>query len=727
MNHPVHKLTSIAIAMAFMATPAFAQTAAGGADTSTPAPTPASAPTPQDAAASAPANGNTVVITGQRANRVSNGATNLDLDAKETPQSISFVTQQQMKDFGADEINDALRLTTGIRVEQVGTNQTQFLSRGFEIKNTQIDGVGMPNGWGIVTNDMDTFGYDKVEVIRGANGLLTGVGNASGTINYVRKRPTNEAGGSADVSFGSWGTTREEVDYSTPFTADGGWAGRVVAAHEQGGSYLRDFKKDRTFFQAVVDGQIGDHGALAFGYSRQQSDTSGNMWGTLTFVSNTGTQLNLPRSASTTQDWTYWNATTQTAFVEYTQDLGDDWRAKASYNYRSSESPSQLFMGYSPTGLDAATGTGLYGWAYKSETGSPANLFDLSFNGHYDLLGRKHEATFGVALSQSKQNEYYYPTDFSGPAFGALPAFPYAGNAIPEPTWGDKTFYSSLNQRVKRAYAVTRLTLTDKAHAILGVNWTQYHRDGVDETATAFNQTENNTSPYVGLNYDFTPTVSGYANYSYIYQPQEQYTASHEYIEPSKGTNYEIGVKGEWLDKRLLTTLAWFDARQKGLATYVGTVFLDGSAFAAYDGVDVQSKGIEFEATGKINQYVDLVLGYTHLDMSGEATGKTYPWVPRHMANVTLSTRVPNLTALSLGASGRWQSSTSNSDSYSGYEVHQGGYAVANAFASWEFGHGLTLRGNVNNITNHKYINSLYIASYYAAPRNYTVSLDYRF
>ena len=177
----------------------------------------------------------------------------------------------------------------------------------------------------------------------------------------------------------------------------------------------------------------------------------------------------------------------------------------------------------------------------------------------------------------------------------------------------------------------------------------------------------------------------------------------------------------------MLTTLAWFDAKQAGLATYVGTVFLEGSAFAAYDGVDVESKGIEFEATGKVNQYVDLVFGYTHLNMSGAATGKTYPWVPHNMANVMLSTRVPGLTALSLGVTGRWQSDTSNKDSYSGYAVRQGGYATANVFAAWEFMPGLTVRGNINNITDHKYINSLYIASYYAAPRNYTTSLDWKF
>ncbi len=108
---------------------------------------------------------------------------------------------------------NALRLATGIQVEEVSTNRTQYLARGFEIKNTQIDGIGLPNGWGIVTNAMDTFGYEKLEVIRGANGLLTGVGNASGTINYVRKRPTNEAQGHLGVSGGSWDRRRVEADY----------------------------------------------------------------------------------------------------------------------------------------------------------------------------------------------------------------------------------------------------------------------------------------------------------------------------------------------------------------------------------------------------------------------------------------------------------------------------------------------------------------------------------
>lgn len=195
-----------------------------------------------------------VFITGIRDNRTSKGATGLDLAPKETPQSISILSRELMNDFGVNNLNDALRLATGIQVEAWETNRTNYMSRGFEIKNTQIDGVGMPNSWGIVTGEMDTFAYEKLEVIRGANGLLTGVGNASGTINYVRKRPTNEQEGSVGVSAGSFDFKRVQADYSTPFTESGDWAGRIVIATEDEGSYLRDYENDRVLVYGVVDG-----------------------------------------------------------------------------------------------------------------------------------------------------------------------------------------------------------------------------------------------------------------------------------------------------------------------------------------------------------------------------------------------------------------------------------------------------------------------------------------
>lgn len=508
-----------------------------------------------------------VLVIGQRAERISSGATNLELTIKETPQSISEVTQVQMSRFGADDLNDALRLATGIQVEQWETNRTNYLARGFEIKNTQIDGIGLPNGWGIVEGAMDSFGYDKVEVIRGANGLLTGVGNAAGTLNYVRKRPTNDARGLLEITLGSWSKRRIEADYSAPLTDDGRWAGRVVAAHDQADSYLRGYRTERSFLYGVIDGQVGENGTLTVGYSWQKADSDQNMWGALTFVNSDGTQASWPRSASTTQDWTYWNTTTRTGFLEYTYQLGERWLLKASYNRREQGNDDQLFFAYTTTGLDPVTHTGLLGWAYKGQDKTAADLGDVSLRGQYDLLGREHEAVFGLSYAASREKTFYLPVDFSDPAFGPLPAFPYPGDAIPEPAWGSRTLSDTLDQRLKRAYGATRLNLTDRLKAILGFNWAQYHRDGLSSGAP-FYQTEGKTSPYAGLTLALSTHVLAYASYSDIYQPQDQLDINGHYLAPTKGVNYELGLKADWLDKQLLTTLALFKARQNGLATY---------------------------------------------------------------------------------------------------------------------------------------------------------------
>ncbi len=621
----------------------------------------------------------TILITAQRESRTSNGATGLDLAIKDTPQSISVVTSEAMDAFGADSLNDALRLATGINVEAWETNRTNYAARGFEIKNTQIDGVGLPNDWGIVTGAMDSFGYEKLEVIRGANGLLTGVGNSSGTINFVRKRPANDTRGSVEVSAGSWSSKRIEADYSTPLTDSGSWAVRLVGAAEDEDSYLRSLQNSRRFIYGIVDGQLGDNATIAFGYSYQKADTDGNMWGALTLSNSDGTQAEFDVSASPTQDWTFWNSSDQSAFVELSYALPRDWNLKLSYNYRDHWEDDQLFFTYSPTGLDPVTHTGLNGYPGKFIGSTHANLGDAALSGRFSAFGREHEAMFGVSLSSSQNALDTYAVPFDSPAWGALPGFPYAGNVVPEPTWGARTLSGSLNQRLMRAYGATRLELTSRLKAVIGFNYAEYHRDG-ENSGGHFDQTEDNVSPYAGLTFDITDQLLAYASYSDIYQPQDQYDANHVYLAPSKGVNWEAGLKGEWLDRRLLTTVALFRAEQEGLATFAG---IDGNGNYYYEGVDVTSKGIELEVAGRLNQYVQLTAGYTHLKLEDQQGANIYEWVPRSTFNLSLQSKIPGYTALSVGINGRWQSDISTEDGYSGYTVRQDSYATLNAFARW--------------------------------------------
>lgn len=667
-----------------------------------------------------------VLVVAQRTSRVSNGATNLDLAIKDTPQSISVVSSEQMQQFGTNSLNEALRMATGIQVEEWETNRTNFTARGFDIANTQIDGVGLPNGWGIVTGAQDTFGYEKLEVIRGANGLLTGVGNAAGTINYVRKRPTNDPQGSAGISYGSWGTTRAEVDYSTPFTENGTWAGRVVATHEEGDSYLRGKDDTRDFVYGVVDGQIGDNGTLTLGYSWQDAKTNGNMWGALGFMYSDGTQAEWDRGASTTQDWTYWDTTTRTAFVEYIHQLGADWQLKLSYNHRDIRNDDKLFYAtdLAGTGMDPETGLGLQGYPWGGHDKLTADLLSATLNGRFQMFGRDQEMMLGVAWSRSENSNSQYAAMCGEEAcnYIPMPAFPWPGDHVAEPVWGESSVYSTLDERLKRAYGATRLSLADKLKAVIGFNYAEYHREGVNY-GVVFDQTESQTSPYAGLTFDFTPNVLGYVSYSDIYQPQSQSDADGRYLDPTKGKNYEIGVKADWLDKRLLTTLAMFKAEQDGLATGAG--YNDIGQFY-YEGVDVESKGFELEATGKLTDHVDMVFGYTALKLTGQDGDDTYRWVPRRAANLMLSARLPSYTALSFGIGGRWQSDISNMES-NGFTVRQDSYAVFNGFVGWDFLPNATLRLNVNNVGDEKYINTLRYSGYYGAPRNYTLSLNWRF
>jgi outer membrane receptor for ferric coprogen and ferric-rhodotorulic acid len=673
----------------------------------------------------APTDLDAVLVVAQRANRVSNGATNLDLDIKDTPQSISVVSSELMSQFGANSVNDALRLATGVRVDEWETNRTSFSARGFDILNTQIDGVGMPNSWGIATGAMDTFGYEKVEVIRGANGLLTGVGNAAGTINYVRKRPTNERQGTLGLSYGSWDTVRAEADYSTPFTDDGTWAGRIVAAHEDGESWLQANENSRNYFYGVVDGQVGENGTLAAGYSYQRAKSDGIMWGALVFVNSDGTQNEWPRDATTTQDWTYWNTTEQTAFVEYTHQLGADWQLKASYNYRRGEGDDRMFYAYDGqgTGLDPDTGLGLVGYPWGGKDESDAHLGAITLDGRFQLFGREQQAMLGVSVSRAESSGWELSADSSSPAWGPLPPFPYPTDAIPEPDWSEPSLYSVLNQRLKRVFGATRISLSDRLNAIVGANYAQYRRDGMSYALT-FDQTTSHTSPYAGLTFDFTDNVLGYVSYSDIYQPQDQVDANDRYLDPSKGVNYEAGIKAEWLDGRLLTTLAVFKADQQGLATPTGQYNEFGQTI--YAPVDVKSTGVELEAVGQLTENLDLVVGYTALKMDGLNGDDTYPWVPRRSANLILSARAPGYAALSYGIGGRWQGEIWNVES-SGFTVRQDSYAVLNGFMAWDFLDNASIRLNVNNLFNEKYINTLRYSGYYGAPSNYSVTLNWRF
>ena len=660
-------------------------------------------------------------VTAKREHRTSLGATNLPLTLKETPQSISMIDWESLRDFATTDANEALRLGTGLTVDAWETSRTSYSARGFDIMLTQVDGLGMTNDWGLVVGQQDTYLFDRIELIRGANGLLTGVGNASGTINFVRKRPTNQDGGELILRGGSHNLWRTALDYNKVLTASGSWAARLVVAHEDKDSYLRALQDRRTSVYGAVEGQVGPAGVLTAGFTYTDSLQRSPMWGSLTLMRADGTQLEFDSSTSPSQDWTRWELRSFNAFVEYAHTFSPDWEAKLTYNHRTGDEAVKLFYAYSLSGTLNDDNTGLVGWPYRSDSESSSDIVDANLKGHFHAFGRRHEVIAGLSFSTQKTCSETYSIVSSPSA--VLPAFPYAGDAYAEPVWGATSIGNDGDQLLARLYAASRLAVTDRLKAIAGLNAIHLKRDGTSIYGGGVNldnETTRKVSPYAGLTYDLSANLLAYASYSDIFQAQDQRDINGRFLAPMKGVNAEIGLKAEWLDRRLLTTVAVFDAKQSGLATEAG--FDPVAQQSYYAPKDVNSRGFELEVTGRVGTHTRVTAGFTRMQLTGPDGHDIYEWVPRTIVSLRADTRLPALPKLKLGAGLRWQSEINKASA-----VRQDSYLLVNSFASYDLTPSATLRLNVDNLTDEKYLRTVQYGAIYGAPRQFSLSFEYKF
>lgn len=659
-------------------------------------------------------------ILGVREDRASKGATGLNLTLFQTPQSVTVIDREFIDSFALDDVNQVLKLTTGVNVDEVETDRTYYNSRGFDIKSMQVDGHGLPFTWNVV-GDIDTAVYEKVEVIRGANGLLTGTGNPSGTINYVRKRPTNNRQGSVDASVGSWNYKRLTADASTPLTASGSWAARGVVAYLDTDSHLDHYSRERTLVYGVVDGQLSANSTLTAGYTWQQARSEGVLWGALPLLDTNGVQQEYDTSATTTMDWTFWETDTSNVFVEYRLDIGH-WAWTTTLNYNDYEEPSELFYVYGSP--DPESRLGLYGWPGKYLSTTEQKMVDSILAGGFSFAGRDHEVLFGVNLSRSDNGYLDYPAPGDSPAWGALPAFPgWRGNEIPRPDFENGEVASDFTTDVRRFYAVANWNLADTVNLITGANRVDAETSGYSFGDT-MDWSEKDTSPYVGVTWTVNGNVNLYASYSDIFEPQSELNADLRNIGPAKGTSMEAGTKVELADGRLIGTVALFQADQENYAEYAG--FDTDSGLSYYQGTDVTSKGFELEALGAASDSLFVMAGYTQMTLTGADGEDVRTFIPRRTFKLGLRYNPLWLAGLEMGTSVRWQS-----DIYTGAApavVSQDSYALLSAYVDYAITANLSASLNIDNLTDEKYLNSLYWdQSYYGEPQSVKARVTYSF
>ncbi|MGE7993562.1 TonB-dependent siderophore receptor [Pseudomonas sp. NPDC089554] len=682
---------------------------------------------------------------------------------KDTPQSVSIISQKLIEDTRSTSLQDAMRRTPGITLRQVNYNTQAFYSRGFGIDNLQIDGAApMDIGTGVGTfysdRKYDLAAYDHVEILRGASGLLGGTGDPGGIVNLVRKRPLDHYQLKLNTSAGSWDNYRSEIDLTGPLAFDGKLRGRMVAAYTDRQYFMDVRATERPFLYGILEADITDDTMLTFGGSFDKNKETGTGDGLPRYAG--GGDVGLPRHTwfSTTQAWA--DSYTREWFAKVDHYFNEDWKLNASYTYSYNTVTTEGIIPYG--WVDEYTNNGPYWWGSYVNSFSKQDVFDVNLSGNFEAFGRRHELLVG-ADHQKVTSRWRSAQGMLGKG-GLIDLW----NPGSTPLNGDASNHNfsrdySPNAREQYGlYSTLRLQLTDPLKLVVGARAQRYKYEQGYSRTTNNNGTgawieEPGTSdrvstklvPYGGLIYALNDEWSTYVSYAEVFKPQSQRfqgpQTSRVSIEPMEGKNYETGIKGELFDGRMNVSAALFYTKRENQAVtdprYPSPPFsYSGSCcFLAQD--KVTSKGIDLEATGEIMPGWEVMAGYTFNLVDNSTQETIYSSItPKHLFKLWTMYTLPGsfsdfrvgggVTAQSAayvdGLAYRTDPTTGAVLSESNFKFSQGGYAVYDAMVEYKVDDHWTVAVNGNNLFDRRYystVNNTEYGNYYGEPRNFMLTL----
>ncbi|MPT01336.1 MAG: TonB-dependent siderophore receptor [Pseudomonas sp.] len=657
---------------------------------------------------------------------------------RHTPQSVSVVTRQRIDDQNITNLTNLLEQTPGVVVNYTDSERVQYFSRGFLIDAIQYDGatVVQSSGGGSFIQSDSAF-IDRAEVLRGATGMLRGAGNPSGTVNLVRKRPTHEFQASGTATLGSWNAQRYVADISGPLTDTGNVRGRVIAVHDDRDLFQDSRMERKEAFGGSLAFDLDDSTTLTTGFEWTKLDATG-AWGNLP-ADYDGSPLPLGRSTYLGADWNRWDRSNLNTYAELEHHFDNDWTLKLmalrSHFELDDNGFKQTYMTRAPARLNPTNNPYLMQYQVTEGDGGESlqNNLSATLNGPFDLFGRTHELMLGVERIRndsyaSGTNRVVYSDVVDIRDWDPR-------TSLDEPTITDIPHPVRTRTTQQAVHATWRISLADPLTAIIGAraNWYDYEQENNAGASGKFSVDEK-IVPYAALIYDLNDNFSVYASYTEIFNPQTVVDKNNKVLDPIVGEAYETGIKGEFYDGRLNTSLAFFRINQVGTPIDDTSVPIGCNGSTGYCKIasgKSRSEGIDLEISGEVLPGWQVTGGYTYntteyvkntAQTNGDAIRTTDP---EHMLRVFTSYRLPGtLDAWTIGAGVQAQS-----DIYSqsgSAKATQAGYAVYNGLLKYRINDNYSVQLNANNLFDKHYyrqIGTTATGYYWGDPRNVSVTL----
>ncbi|EHO13655.1 TonB-dependent receptor [Myroides odoratimimus] len=579
----------------------------------------------------------------------------------DVPQNIQVIDKGLMDDQISMTMSDAIaQNVSGVRsVLHQEQASAGIYVRGYGASNLR-NGMDISGSFGPIRED-NTF-IERVEFVKGPAGFMMGNTQPGGFYNIVTKKPTGSNKTTVKTILGSYNLYRAEVDVDTKLTKDERLLFRINGMATKASSFQLYNKNNYLSLAPSLKYNISDDTNITFEYIFNSNEFEG---GFSKYAYSKKEFKELPRKFTFTDpiiDPTMIKE--HNVFINLNHRLSADWNLTAKLGYvEATMEGESLYSIYNSIDDKGNVQRALsVNDAYNS-----AKVGQVYMNGKFKITDQiKNNVLFGLDMGQKEHMaDWSEVADDKGviipvgplfniynPVYGKLtkkdiPTYDRS-RSLRERAAGNIQEYSYISLYVQDEF----LLLDEKLRLGLGVRYTTTEKT---TSASKGDVVKNQAyTPRFSITYNISPSFSAYALYDQSFQEQVGQLENNKTADPSKGTNKEFGLKKTWFEKKLFTSLAFYQVDKTNILTP-----RDASAnnqIMVQSG-EATSKGVEFDLNGQITDGLTLTMNYAYTDAkitednNPAKKGQLLPGTAKHSTNAWFTYRVQSGTFEGLGFS----------------------------------------------------------------------------
>ncbi|UKO96904.1 TonB-dependent siderophore receptor [Nostoc sp. UHCC 0870] len=605
-----------------------------------------------------------LVVTGEQDSyRVTNAATATKTDTalRDIPQSIQVIPRQVIEDQRATQLNEALRNVSGVQPSNsAGRTRDRFVIRGFDDFNSVIRDGFKEN----TSAYRETANIERIEVLKGPASVLFGQLEPGGVVNIITKQPQREPFLTMGLEAGSYGFFRPTVDFNSPLNDSKTLRLRVNAAVEVSESF-RDFDKEtsRFFIAPVLAWDIGNRTSLVFDLEYLKDSRPFDRG----LVALGDRVADIPFNRILGEPFDSKEVEDLRIGTRFEHGFNDNWKLRSALRIVSTQTSSFVTE---PDSLDETTGLLSRGFGVDRPTPDETYAFQTDLIGKFKTGAIEHELVVGFDFNRQtnfvddRRSAPAPAIDIFNPVY--LTARP---NIESDPFRG---LFAADNIGI---YIQDQIKLAENLKLLIGgrYDFTNQSFLSIVDGVKFFDISDQAFSPRIGIVYQPITPLSLYASYSRSFAQNFGIQQDNSRIEPERGTQYEVGVRGEFLDGKLITSLAGYQITKTNVAT-PDPADLNFSIPVG----EVRSRGIEFDIAGELAKGWNIIASYAYTDAkitedNTDVEGNRLNRVPENSASIwtTYELQSGALQGLGMGVGlffvGERQGDLSNSFTVPGY------------------------------------------------------------